>query len=107
MSEPVDLSKFRKARQTCEPVRQAEEKYTLSGPAICPACHHAWDAESIDAPVWTFECPTCHSMRAVFKYPVSLPPQTLVYSCIKCEGQVFMMTTVGTFCIGCGGYHAF
>lgn len=101
----VDLGSFRAAKQKCEAVENTDEKsYTLSGDAICSACGHEWVAEKIEAPVIFHECPSCHSHRGVFKGPVVLPENALVATCKFCQGQLFMMTSEGHFCVKCGGY---
>lgn len=104
MTDIIDLDTFRESRLKCEPEKAEEKSYTLSGDAICTACQFEWGATKIDAPVQFFECPSCHSHRAVFKGPVILPDKALVATCKFCAGQIYMMTTEGHFCIGCGGY---
>lgn len=105
MAKIVDLGQFREAKQKCEEAEQLQDTvHSLSGDAICVACSYEWVTDRVEAPVFELECPSCHSMRGVFKGPVILPEKALVATCNFCRGQLFMMTTEGHFCICCGGY---
>lgn len=76
-----------------------------SGAAICLQCKHEF---VVTAPTGTvnFECPECHTHKAVYKFHFAPPPDTLVREC-QCGNQFFFLTPEGHLCINCGTYQRY
>ncbi len=75
----------------------------LSGDAFCVTCGHRWAAT---APVGTIqlECPSCHAMRGVFKYPCE--PE-VAWTC-GCGCFIFMISgKENILCYNCGEIQVF
>lgn len=76
----------------------------LSGEAVCIGCRHAWEAT---APVGTdnLECPSCGSMKGLFRYPVSADVGDSLFVCqCGCEALTAYYRK-GQFriqCMNCG-----
>lgn len=41
----------------------------LSGEAVCIGCQYKWVAVT-PVGVWQLECPSCHSMKGIFRLPI-------------------------------------
>ena len=77
----------------------------LSGAAACMVCHHSWVAV---APIGTneLECPECHTMKGLFRFPFAPSEAQLVRECV-CGNQLFYMTPEGHMCANCGTYQSY
>lgn len=86
--------------------RQAEPEVPHgTGEAFCLQCDHVWQAV---APVGTtqLECPECHTMKGLMKYPHAPAEGTLVREC-RCGNQYFWITPEGHMCPNCGIYQSY
>lgn len=83
---------------------QQIEGYTFSGDMKCLACGHEFEGVAVDC-FMHGECPSCKTHRAVLtSHPV--PPDNKVIECTHCMSQVWIITTRGFFCVGCGNHCA-
>lgn len=104
----VDLDTFRESRPVV-PERQAMETNTVltySGLAVCTACGHEYEAVRVEHTT-AIPCPECKTNRGHFMWPIDVPVGTQIFTCIHCTSQLFKLTMVGTFCVGCGAHHNF
>jgi len=70
----------------------------LSGPAICTACEHEWQAVRIvERDAEFMECPKCRKFHGVFRGPQV--PETM-WRCV-CGGNLFYLTPEGHQCRSC------
>lgn len=76
-----------------------------SGEAFCFQCRKEWIAV---APVGTvqLECPECHTMKGLFKFPFNVKVGQLVREC-NCGNQLFYLTPEGHLCANCGIYQRY
>lgn len=76
-----------------------------AGDAFCLQCNHQWVAV---APTGTvqLECPECHTMKGLFKFPFAPSEGQLVREC-NCGNQLFYMTPEGHMCANCGTYQGY
>ena len=76
-----------------------------TGDAFCVQCDHSWIAV---APVGTtqLECPECHTMKGLWKFPFAPEKGTMVREC-HCGNQLFYLTTEGHLCTNCGTYQQY
>lgn len=72
----------------------------LAGEAICLSCKHEWAAVCPIGTTW-LECPACHLLRGVMKFPVIR--DGLHWTC-ACGNQLFYISPDGTYCPNCGGW---
>jgi hypothetical protein len=88
----VDLARYREANAPHS-----------SGQARCTACAHEFVAVApvpLDSP-W-LECPSCGTMRALYKGDYDIPDGESVWQC-KCGNQLFYVLASGfVYCPGCG-----
>lgn len=76
----------------------------IGGIGLCIGCRHEWAAA---APTGTIklECPSCGSMKGIFKYPVGGKEGDAVFACnCGCEALT-AYTRAGKFwlrCMSCG-----
>lgn len=84
--------------------RKLENDHHLSGPAVCMACKHEWEAV---VPVGTIEleCPNCHIHKGLLKYGCE---PTTAWVC-GCGCHVFMLSGESheMICWNCGQYQKF
>lgn len=81
------------------PVR---EDPTISGPAVCIACKHQWQAV-VPVGVFELECPACSSMRGVLRW--NPRREGYAYVC-KCGCDMFSFVSGrGLECLACGVLH--
>lgn len=75
------------------------------GEAFCNQCGHTWTAV---APTGTvqLECPSCHTMKGLFKFPFCVVEGQQVYTC-NCGNQHFYLTPEGHLCANCGIYQEY
>jgi hypothetical protein len=88
------------------PTKPAEEETQwASGEARCFQCEHTWVAV---APVGTvqLECPNCHTMKGLWKFPFAPSADTLIRVC-NCGNDLFRMTPEGHMCANCGLYQLY
>lgn len=77
-----------------------------SGPAFCLQCAHEWEAVAETGAV-QLECPSCKTMKGLFKYPSFFgSPDTLIRTC-GCGNQLFYITPQGHLCPNCGIYQSY
>lgn len=77
----------------------------ISGPAFCMGCRHEWVGVWPEGSV-DLECPECHAHRGRGKFNVT-PPVDSVFTCNKCENQLFNLMRDGFFCPVCGMEHSY
>ena len=75
------------------------------GDAFCFQCNHSWIAV---APAGTvqLECPSCHTMKGLYKFPFSVSEGELLREC-SCGCQLFYLTPEGHLCTNCGIYQQY
>lgn len=76
-----------------------------SGEAFCLQCKHEWVAV---APTGTIqlECPECHTLKGLFKFPFNIEVGQLVRAC-NCGNQLFYLSPEGHLCANCGIYQGY
>lgn len=74
------------------------EEPHVTGEAHCTACAHEWVSVAEVGAVW-LECPSCRTMRGLFKYHVER--EGLEWAC-ACGNDLFRATPEGFYCIRCG-----
>ena len=76
-----------------------------SGEAFCLQCGHEWISV---APVGTvqLECPECHTMKGLFRFPFHFSEGQLVREC-NCGNQLFYLSPEGHMCANCGIYQSY
>ena len=87
------------------PFRRPEPPQTWSeGTAICIGCRHEW-AAAAPTGTWQLECPSCGSMKGIFKYPIGAQVGDLMFRCIcGCEAMT-AYSRAGRYwhrCMSCG-----
>ena len=86
-------------------VSLAEHRFNIShnrGKARCMHCSHEWEAVVPIGVLECFECPSCHLMRGMFRYPFVKEGQQ-VWVC-NCGNDLFHMTPNGMYCPNCGDW---
>jgi Zn finger protein HypA/HybF involved in hydrogenase expression len=78
--------------------RREENTPHLSGEAFCLNCKAKWVQVSPVGVVWS-ECPECHSMKGLMKWPVER--DGLQWVC-NCGNNLFHITPDGYYCPNCG-----
>lgn len=76
-----------------------------AGEAFCFQCDHHWTAVAL-AGTTQLECPSCHTMKGLFKFPFAPSAGQLVRQC-ACENQLFYLTPDGHMCANCGIYQEY
>jgi hypothetical protein len=76
----------------------SREEPTVTGPAKCLHCDHAWEAVA-PAGKLALECPSCHLLRGAW-YSVVHTADTH-WQC-RCGCAVFGIDRVGAICMRCG-----
>lgn len=73
--------------------------------AFCLQCGHTWIGV---APAGTvqLECPECHTMKGLFKFPFNFEVGALVREC-NCGNQLFYLSPEGHLCANCGIYQSY
>lgn len=84
-------------KETEEP---EQNEPTVSGEAMCLECGNIW-IRVAPAGTYQFECPKCHTMKGVYKYPCE--PDDEMWTC-NCGCTLFVMNRKGTICHRCGVY---
>ena len=56
------------------------EEPHLAGEALCIGCRHEWVAVA-PVGVWQLECPSCTSMKGIWRYPVGGDVGDAVFQC--------------------------
>lgn len=76
-----------------------------NGEAFCLQCSCTWLAV---APTGTvqLECPNCHTMKGLYRYPHSVPADALIRRC-DCGCTLFQLTPEGHLCPNCGVYQRY
>lgn len=76
-----------------------------AGEAFCFQCKHEWVSV---APTGTvqLECPNCHTMKGLFKFPFNVEEGDLVRVC-NCGNSLFRLTPEGHLCVNCGIYQRY
>lgn len=79
----------------------------LSGEAHCIGCGHDWVAVA-PVGVWQFECPSCTTMKGIYRYPVGAAEGDAYFRCTcGCEALTAYYRA-GHFylkCMSCGTDH--
>lgn len=74
------------------------------GAALCIGCRHEWEAAAPTG-TWQLECPSCGSMKGIFRHPIGASPGDVAFSCnCGCEALTAYMRA-GKFwlrCMSCG-----
>ena len=71
----------------------------LAGEAFCIQCKHKWVAVAPSGTV-DLECPSCHTMKGLLKYPCE--PENSAWVCY-CGCHVFMISELtNIICWNCG-----
>ncbi|WP_176929346.1 hypothetical protein [Novosphingobium aromaticivorans] len=52
----------------------------LAGEALCIGCRHEW-AGVAPVGVWQLECPSCGSLKGIWRYPVGGQQGDVVFKC--------------------------
>lgn len=76
-----------------------------SGEAFCFQCRHEWVAVAETGAV-QLECPECHALKGLFKFPYNVSTGQLVREC-ACGNQLFYLTPEGHLCPNCGIYQSY
>jgi hypothetical protein len=86
-------------------IKFEKKDHHASGEAFCFKCRKEWVAV---APVGTvqLECPECHTMKGLFKFPFNVEVGQLVREC-NCGNQLFYLTPEGHLCANCGIYQLY
>jgi hypothetical protein len=84
--------------------RREELAPHMQGEALCTACGHTWHAVVPAGVIW-MECPECHTMRGLCRYPLCRDASH-VFQC-PCGGEVWDITVDGNeapvvTCVRCG-----
>lgn len=79
-----------------------QPKRHRTGEAICRGCRHEWVAVA-EGDGLELECPECHTMKGVFKWPYGPSEGQLGYQCnCGCDDYFIMKRTAqsvaGVFC---------
>jgi hypothetical protein len=69
----------------------------VTGSAICLQCGHTFQSIA-PAGVHAFECPSCHTNKAVFQNGIEPP---IFYVC-ECGCNLFVLSEYGSICWKCG-----
>lgn len=76
----------------------------LAGEALCLGCRHQWAAVA-PVGVWQMECPSCASMKGIFRNPVGADVGDSLFRCLcGCEALTAYYHA-GLFhlkCMSCG-----
>jgi Zn finger protein HypA/HybF involved in hydrogenase expression len=80
--------------------RGEEESPHLSGEAHCLICKKEWIAVCPIGTIW-LECPDCHSMKGLMKYPVQREEPEWI---CNCGNDLFKITQDGFYCPNCGDW---
>jgi predicted RNA-binding Zn-ribbon protein involved in translation (DUF1610 family) len=83
----------------------AEDTEYQNGPVRCMACRHEWHARA-PVGVWQFECPSCGCDKGVWAGFVDVAEGDSFWRC-DCGGDIYRISSEGTFCIICGSWHSF
>lgn len=75
------------------------------GEAFCLNCNHTWVAV-VETGTTQLECPECHTMKGLLKYPYSIVEDQPTLSC-GCGNQLFYLTPEGHLCPNCGIYQEY
>lgn len=75
------------------------------GEAFCIQCGHEWEAIT-DTGTVQLECPNCHTMKGLFKFPFEPNEGQLVREC-GCGNQLFYLSPEGHLCANCGIYQRY
>lgn len=76
-----------------------------SGDAFCIQCKHEWITITKIPTVW-LECPSCHSMKGLLKFPFHVDEKQLYREC-DCGNSLFYLTPEGHLCPNCGEYQTY
>lgn len=71
-----------------------------SGEAFCLSCKHEWVAVA-PAGETQLECPKCHTMKGLWKYPFAPADGDFMWKC-NCGNNLFYLTPQGHLCANCG-----
>lgn len=77
----------------------------ISGQAFCIHCDHEWVAVAPSGTV-DMECPKCHTMKGLFKYPCAPSDGQETWEC-NCGNQLFYIRPEGHLCPNCGIYQSY
>lgn len=82
-------------------------KRHFSGRVVCLACNHEWVGVAATGSTG-LECPQCHCMRGVWKFPLMPAESRLVYQC-NCGCTAFFVMLkepddIEIMCHGCGAH---
>ncbi len=106
-SKVISLTDRREKRQGYQ------REVNISGECKCLNCGHEWTAVSKRArrvhnpekknlgQQIILECPKCHIIRGVYKFPFTLPEGTAILMC-NCGNDLLQLTPEGRFCPNCG-----
>ncbi len=83
---------------------RAEREPHLAGEAVCLCCRHEWAAVAPTG-TWQLECPSCGTMKGVWRYPVGGEVGDACFTCAcGCEALT-AYKRAGLFhlkCMSCG-----
>jgi hypothetical protein len=81
-----------------------ERQPHLMGECLCIGCRHEW-AGVAPVGVWLMECPSCGSMKGIWRNPIGASPGDSFFSCVcGCEALTAYQRE-GLFhlkCMSCG-----
>lgn len=83
----------------------AKKEPHAAGEAFCFQCGHTWVAVA-PAGETQLECPSCHTMKGLWKFPFAPSEGQLVREC-NCGNQLFYLTPEGHLCANCGTYQTY
>lgn len=84
-----------------KPAAEDKERY-MTGEAFCLQCKHEWIATAPAGEV-ELECPECHTMKGLFRWPCAPAEESLRREC-QCGNQLFYIQPYGHLCANCGIY---
>ena len=100
-----EILPFKRPNDHTPEVRRDPNRQYGEGEAVCLNCQHTWTA-IVETGTTQLECPKCHTMKGLLKYPYSVVEGSYLRTC-NCGNQLFYLTPEGHLCPQCGIYQEY